>query len=217
MRPIGARYLDVYSAGTVKVLAAGVSLVFFVLCVNVTNLMLARLSARRQEFALCSALGASRARLLSQAVWEQAAIGALAIPSGLAIAFSLVAIARAYLPASIVGATLDPCRHRSPRDRGDVCLRRPRGRDRRCVAGLDGDARGRRSSRANGGALHDAKRAARRLTTALVVTEVALATALSVAAGIQLRSFVNLIRDDRGFDADRQIAFRVCGGCRQLH
>ena len=43
----------------------------------------------------------------------------------------------------------------------------------------------------------------------LLVGELALAVALSVAAGIQVRSFVNLIHEDRGIDADRLATFQV--------
>src|SRR6185295_18199262 len=75
---------------------------------NVTNLMLARLHGRRREFALSSALGASRWRLLRQAIAEQLIIGGVASVAGLAIGAGLVSILRAYLPTDIVTGSLNP-------------------------------------------------------------------------------------------------------------
>ena len=205
--PLGARYLDAYSSGTVKVLAASVGLVFLVLCVNVTNLMLARLAARRREFALCAALGASRPRLLWQAVWEQVAIGVAAIAIGLLAASGLIALARAYLPTSIIGATLNPL----DIDPRALVATSVLGGLAIVIAGVLPAWIGTRGdlSRQVQTASRSAtpERRARRMTTALVVAEVALAIALSVAAGIQLHSFVNLLHVDRGFDAERLVRF----------
>ena len=96
------------SAASVRVLATGVGLVFLVLCANVTNLMLARLGARRREFALSSALGALRGRLLQQALLEQLVIGAAAGLLGLSLGAALVGIARTFLPTDILRGTLNP-------------------------------------------------------------------------------------------------------------
>jgi len=207
--PLGSNYLDTYSSGTVKVLAASVGLVFLVLCVNVTNLMLARLGARRREFALCAALGASRPRLMWQAVWEQVAIGVAAIGIGLLAASGLIALARAYLPANIIGATLNPV----DIDPRAIAATSILGGLAIVIAGVLPAWIGTRGdlSRQVQTASRSAtpERRARRMTTALVVAEVALAIALSVAAGIQLRSFVNLLHVDRGFDAARLVTFNL--------
>jgi hypothetical protein len=52
-------------------------------------------------------------------------------------------------------------------------------------------------------------RRARHVTSVMLVAEVAFAVALTAAAGLQIRSFVNLLRDDRGFEAGRLTTFRV--------
>jgi putative ABC transport system permease protein len=208
--PLARNYLDEYSAASVRVLATGVGLVFFVLCANVTNLMLARLAARRREFAVSSALGASRGRLLQQALLEQVVIGIAAGLLGLSLGAGLVVLARAFLPTAILTGTLNPL---------DLDLRAVAATSALsalaiAIAGLVPAWIGMRDRDA-GQLLQLSSRNAtterhtRRTTSILLVGELALAVALSVAAGIQLRSFVNLLHADRGIDADRLATFEV--------
>ncbi len=55
---------------TIMILFAAVTLLLLVACANVANLMLARTSRRRQEFAVRAALGASRSALYGEVVTE---------------------------------------------------------------------------------------------------------------------------------------------------
>src|SRR5262249_28296580 len=89
-------------------LSGAVMLVFLVLCANVCSLLLARLTGRRREFAVCSALGASRARVIRQAFIETILMGILGVLAGIAAGSTLVSIARAFLPEAFLLRTLHP-------------------------------------------------------------------------------------------------------------
>src|SRR6202008_2616693 len=67
-----------------------VVLVFFVACVNVAGLFVARGLQRHREYAMRSALGASRARLFRQALTESAALSILAAIIGAGFAIGIV-------------------------------------------------------------------------------------------------------------------------------
>jgi predicted permease len=195
--------IDEYSRESIQALGVGVGLVFLLLCANVTNLIMARTTARRQEFGVCAALGASRARLLRQVFLENVAIGVCATILGLGLAYGLVTLAQRTLPEDLLWRTLNPL----DVDLRTVAATSAVGMLAVLLAGLPSAWFGTRTD-ANE-TLQQSSRGgtdtptSRRLSRALLVVEVAMAVALLASAGLQVRSFVNLVTADRGLDSNR--------------
>ncbi|HSC27918.1 MAG TPA: ABC transporter permease, partial [Vicinamibacterales bacterium] len=193
--------------GWMLMLLGAVALVMLIACANVANLMLVRATVRAREIGIRSALGASRWRLTRALLVEGILVSMLAAVLGVTLASAGVEILRAWLPEGlpriasigidrrVLGAAvtaalvtgvafgLVPALHAS---RADVTL-----------ALKDG---GRTSTGGAGG---------RRLRSAFVVAEVALAVILLVGAGLFVSSFIRLIRIDPGFDYRNVLTFSV--------
>ena len=200
VQPLAGMVLDSYYQRAVPLLAGGVVLVFLVLCANVSSLLLARLTSRRREFSMRSALGASRQRLMRQALVESSLLGALGVAAGIGIGWTLVSLSRAFLPQAFLLRTLNPLNI----DVRALAVTSVSGIVATLVAGLlpawiatrvDADSSLRVSE--HGGT---ETRAARALTRALLVGEIALACTLLVGATLLVRSFINLTRAERGLD-----------------
>jgi predicted permease len=191
------RLLLVFAASAILLLTA---------CVTLANLLLARFAGRTGEFAIRTALGAGRIRLLAQAMTEV---------TTLALAGGIVGIAVAYSTAGLLAA-YDPTAEKLL---GGSPLNLPVLLFAMTVALLTGVVCGAipawRASRADatqalkeGGGSVSGRRAAR-FQFALVSVQIALGTALLISAGLLLHSFVRLSRVDRGYEVERTLALNI--------
>jgi predicted permease len=189
------------------VLLGAVGFVLLVACANVANLLLARASARQQEFSLRTALGASRGRLLRQLLTEAMVLGVAGAAGGLAIAYgatrALVAAEPADIPLLsqvglnpvVVFYTIAVALVTSVAFGLLPALQATGARP------ADGLREGGRSGASSP--------KGHRVRAALVVAEMALAVVLLTGAGLLIRSFVAMLHVNPGFNTERAMAFRL--------
>ena len=190
------------------VLQAAVGFVLLIACANLANLLLARAETRHREFAVRTALGAGRGRLLRQFMTEGVLLSIVGGALGLVLA-------RVGVQALIRALSRPACRApaRSTVDplvllftlgvsiaTGLVFGLAPLMHTR--VKGLVDGAEGRRRQGATGAARHHVRRG-------LVMAEVALAVMLVIGAGLLLRTVYNLTSVDAGFDRSRLVTFSM--------
>jgi predicted permease len=188
-------------------LACAVGVVMLIVCVNLSNLQLARLGARQKEMAMRAALGAGRPRLLRQMLTESVALSCCGAVLGLALAvagtrelahlqaFNLPLLASVRIDGSALLFTLLAAVASGvlfgllPALRVTALSLRE---------GLQDGGRG-----SSGGKRHAWVR------DGLVVSEVAFACILLVGAGLLIRSFLRVLDVNLGFQPERAAALRI--------
>lgn len=190
---------------SIMLLFGAVLLVLLIACVNVANLLLARGEARRKELAIRTAMGASRARVVRQALTESLLFAGGGGLLGLGLAMASVNAFRAAAPPGV------PRMDTIAIDPGVLLF----AVGLTALTGLlfgavpawraarhDAAEALKESGRSSGGNAQGAGRA----RCALVASEIALALVTLSAAGLLLRSFANLNAIDLGFRAGHVLA-----------
>ncbi|MEK6299416.1 MAG: ABC transporter permease [Acidobacteriota bacterium] len=190
------------------ILLGAVSFVLLIACANIANLQLTRATARRKEMAIRISLGAGSGRLIRQLLTEGIALALVGGLMGLLLARWGVGAMLALVPEGVIPRTgeinadwrvlaftlgaslltgiifgLAPALQTL---RVDVNHVLKEGTGRTGVGTAHGVLRG-----------------------VLVVVEVALALALTVGAGLLLRTFTNLRRIEPGFEARNVLTFQL--------
>lgn len=195
----------------VGILQAGAAMVLLVACANIAGLLLARSLDRRHEFALRTALGATRGQIVRLLMIETVALGIVASVLALVFADSALDVMRASMPA-------DVARHMEGWDNlrlsgyvvalmpvlaigvGLVVGVLPAWTASRAVL-ADALKAGDRSVAGN--------RKHQRGRRVLVVMEIALALALLITAALMVAGGMHLANRPGGFDPDRLLAVNV--------
>jgi predicted permease len=204
------RTLKDYVSGRLRrslIVLWAVGMILLIACVNLSNLLLAQAAARSKEFAMRSALGASRARMVRQLMTESMILSAGGAVLGLGLAWGLVLwLAHQGSVALPLLSTL----HIDGHALGWTVLIAV------VAALLFGLMPGLRMASGNlvetlkdSGHGSSAGRKHEAVRTALVITEVALACVLLVGAGLLLRSFLKVLDIDLGFQPDQAASMRV--------
>jgi predicted permease len=188
------------------ILLAGVGVVLLITCINVANVLLARAAGRGRDLAIRSALGASRTRLIQQALIESLLLSLAGGVAGLGVMLvvmrGILALAPANLPrVSEVAPGL-------PVVLFALVLSVLTG----LVVGLlpaVSAANSQAQDSLRDGTRATASRARRRMRSTLIVAEVALAMTLTVCGGLLLRSFVSVLNVDPGFKAGELLTMQV--------
>ncbi len=178
--------------------------VLLIACVNVANLLLAQGSSRKKELAVRAALGADRWRLARQLVTESIALSL--VGGGLGI---LLAIVGLHILAKVAPHNLPQLA--AIKTDGTVLL------FTLAVSLLTGLLFGAAPAmHATFGNLNTAlnetgrggstSRTGKRLRSALLIAEMAIALILVTTAGLMIRSLMNAVKVDPGFKADHLLA-----------
>jgi ABC-type lipoprotein release transport system permease subunit len=199
-------YLVGNARRALMIILVAVGFLLAVACANVANLLLAQVTARQREFAVRSALGATRLRLARQFITENMLLALTAGAFGVLLSFwgvdLLLGLNKQSLPrldeigvngrsiaftvglSVLVAVVL-----------GVVPLIR--------FSNKDLEANLRESGRGQSG------HAGQRLRSSLVVAQMALTLILLVGAGLLGKSFYRLLRIDPGFRTESAVAMEL--------
>jgi putative ABC transport system permease protein len=188
------------------ILLGGVGLVLLIAIGNVANLLLVRSASREREFAVRSAIGGTRGRLVQQLLTESVLLALIGAVVGIVLAYwslkVLVSMAPSHLPALVAISTGSRVMAFS------VAIAMLAG----CLFGLIP------AIRFSGASLNDSlkseshsspSRSRRRVQQLFAASEAALALILLIGAGLVTRTFINLMRVDTGFNIENLVSMQL--------
>ncbi len=189
------------------ILSGLVVLVLLIACTNVANLLIARSMARRKEFAVRAALGASRWRLMRPLLVESTVLSVAGGVAGLGLAFALNSLLLSLLPPGS-----SPMRLAAVPDWRVLAFTFAVALGTGIAFGLlPAIAAGRTDAapalKAEGRGLSSG--ASSFIRKSLVGVQVALSIVLLIAAGLFVRTLQNLKLTDSGLQPERLITFQA--------
>ncbi len=203
-------YVEVVQSSrlTLFVLLGAVGMVLLLACANIAGLVLAHATNRQREFALKLALGASRARLIRQLLTESLLLALVGSFLGVAVSWLWLDVLLSFAPAdtprlSEVAINWQVLVFALGLSLGAVLifglLPALRTTDNSLADNLKDSG-----TRGLSGKLHN-----RRFRNAMVVAEVALALVLITSAGLFVRSFIQVINVNPGFESSNLLTMHI--------
>jgi putative ABC transport system permease protein len=204
--PLSVEDVSPSTSRTVLALQVAVGFVLLIACANVANLLLARSAGRGREMAIRAAMGATRGRLVRQALGESILLSAAGGLLGLLLAVGAMAGIKALAPEDNYHF------HEVGLNWAVMAF----GIGVSALSGLIfglAPAMGASAANLQETLTQDGRagvgRKTRRLSNSLVVAEVALALILLAGAGLMLRSLGNVLGVKPGFDAAHVLSMHI--------
>jgi putative ABC transport system permease protein len=196
------------------VLYGAVTVLLLVACVNVSNLLVAKASARSKEIAIRQSLGAGRIRLIRQLLTESILLGIFGGILGLVLAFWSLDMLQLISPRiqQTGGGELpgfEEIRVNLPVLGFTIGLSLIAGLFFGMVPAWQGTRHGLSDTLKDTGQSVSHGRSRHRTLGILVVAQIALAMILLTGAGLLVKSFIKLQTSHPGFNAERLLALYV--------